>query len=217
MNLRGFIKYWLYRDTTQHGEFRLMMRLAGSACPRVMVDVGANDGFYASNSFPFVARGWQTLLIEPHPKVFVRLQQLHQGKAHVRCINVACSDHEGQLPLWTALDGDAGTQATLCTDDHPHFRRARSGPFIEVPVKRLSDVLEAQEIREVGVLSIDTEGMDLETLLGLDLTRWRPRVIVTEDYAPKNARKAEYLQRHQYRPAGRLAANSFWVVADSRT
>src|SRR5437867_906203 len=113
MNLRRLVKYALFRDTTMKGEFRMMQSLAGEKCPTVFVDVGANDGFYGSNSFPFVARGWRSLLIEPHPGAFEKLRQRHQGKPHVTCLNLACSDAPGELPLWFASNDPGGSRATL--------------------------------------------------------------------------------------------------------
>lgn len=212
MNLRGLIKYTLFRDTTQHGEFNLMRKLAGTAGARVVVDVGANDGFYGSNSFPFVARGWRAILIEPHPGAFARLQKLHAGMPNVTSLNLACADAPGKLPLWIGKDGDEGTLATLCTDDDPQFREARTESSVVVPVERLDTVLAAQKIpADFAVLSIDTEGMDYEVLMGLDMKVWRPRVIVTEDYAPKDAKKADYLRSAGYVHAGQLTANAFWA------
>lgn len=212
MNLRSFLKYWLRRDTTHHGEFSLMRKLAGAGGPRVFVDVGANDGFYGSNSYPFVARGWRTLLIEPHPGAFAKLQKLHAGKKNVAFLNLACADAPGKLPLWIGTDGDEGTLATLCTDDNPHFQKARTRQSVLVPVERLDAVLAAQNVpRDFEVLSIDTEGMDYEVLLGLDLNLWRPRLIVTEDYAPKDAKKADYLRAGGYRLERNLGGNAFWI------
>ena len=46
MNARQLIKYLLFKDTTFHGEFRMMERLAGPDAPRTFVDVGANDGWF---------------------------------------------------------------------------------------------------------------------------------------------------------------------------
>jgi len=57
MNLRQWIKYVLWRDTTFKGEYSAMKECIGPECPRSIVDVGANDGFYGSNSFPFVYGG----------------------------------------------------------------------------------------------------------------------------------------------------------------
>ena len=214
MNVRSLLKYWCRHDTTQHGDFNLMWKVAGQGGPRFFVDVGANDGFYGSNSFPFIARGWEALLIEPHPGAFAKLQRLHGGKSNVALCNLACADAAGELPLWIGSDGDAGTLATLCTDDHPHFQKARTNQSVLVPVERLEAILARHKTpHDFNILSIDTEGMDYEVLLGLNLNVWRPRLIVTEDYAPKDARKAQYLRRHRYLPRGQIGANAFWMPA----
>jgi FkbM family methyltransferase len=211
MNLRGLIKYLLFRDTTMKGEFRIMRKLVQGEWPRIFIDVGANNGFYGSNSFPFVARGWRSVLIEPHPLAFERLQKLHAGKKRTTCLNIACADQPGEFPLYLSKNDDT-SRATLCTDDSPMFQRVRSNDFKMVRVERLETVLRAQGIPEdFGILSIDAEGMDYEVLLGLDLKRWNPRLIVTEDYKPKLEKKAKHLAEHNYEHVALCDANSFWV------
>jgi FkbM family methyltransferase len=211
MNLRGLIKYVLFRDTTMKGEFGIMRKLVGDDWPKVFVDVGANNGFYGSNSFPFVARGWRSVLIEPHPRAFERLQKLHAGKKRTTCLNIACAEKEGEFPLYLSK-GDDTSRATLCTDDSPMFQRVRSTDYKMVRVERLETVLKAHGIAEdFGILSIDAEGMDYEVLLGLDLERWHPRLIVTEDYSPKMQIKAKHLNEHHYDEVAKCDANSFWV------
>ena len=56
--------------------------------------------------------------------------------------------------------------------------------------------------------------MDFEVLLGIDLNVWRPRVIVTEDYTPKDAQKDEYLKRNRYHHSGQCAGNPLWTPAN---
>ncbi len=213
MNLRQLVKYVLWRDATQHGEYRTFLKLMGPACPSIVVDVGANDGFYGSNSFPFVARDWRAILIEPHPNVFARLQTKFAGKPRVTCLNLACSNQRGLLPLFIGKDGDAGTLSTLCRDDNDHFRTARTEQSVEVRVEVLSEVLESQAIpRDFGLLSVDTEGMDYEVLLGLNLPKWRPRIIITEDYAPKDLAKFNHLREHGYRLRAHPLGNTIWSL-----
>ena len=64
---------------------------------------------------------------------------------------------------------------------------------------------------DFGILSIDAERMDYEVLLGIDLNVWRPRVIITEDYAPKDAQRNEYMKQKRYRHAAQCGVNSLWV------
>jgi len=212
MNLRGLIKYLLFRDTTMKGENRIRRRLEQGDWPRIFVDVGANNGFYGSNSFPFVARGWRSVLIEPHPHAFERLQKLHAGKERTTCLNMACGDKAGEFPLYLSVNDDS-SRATLCADDTSMVRRDRSKNFKMVRVERLETILQAQGIPgDFGVLSIDAEGMDYEVLLGIDMKRWGPRLIVTEDSGTKVEKKAQHLTEHNYEQVDKCDANSFWLL-----
>lgn len=211
MNLRQFVKYWLWRDTTHRGEFAALRKLVTPDFPRIVVDVGANNGFYGSNSFPFVARGWQSLLIEPHPKVFEQLQKLHRARSNVTCLNLACAEKSGTFPLHVGDDGEAPSTSTL--SDDPELLKTRTSGTILVRVERLTDVLAAQQIPEdFGLLTIDAECMDLEVLRGLDFSCWRPRIIITEDYMPKFPAKSELLQKSGYRLQTQIAGNSIWTA-----
>jgi FkbM family methyltransferase len=213
MNLRQLIKYVLWRDTTHNGEFRAMWRLLPENAPKVVVDVGANDGFYGSNSFPFVARGWQAILIEPHPVVFERLKARFARSPHVTCLNLACAESRGKRPLFLGTDGETPSLSTLSADPALLSQKGRTSKSLLVPVETLADVLSAREVPpDFGVLSVDTEGMDYEVLQGLDCSVWRPRVIITEDYEPKEALKAKYLESHQYHLRTRIAGNTIWAA-----
>lgn len=210
MNLRQFIKYWLWHDTTHRGEFAALRRLMTPDFPRIVVDVGANDGFYGSNSFPFVARGWRAVLVEPHPKVFAKLQKLHQARPDVTCLNLACAEKSGTFPLHVGNDGEAPSTSTLSSD--PELLKLRTKGTITVRVERLSEVLAAQQIPpDIGLLTVDVEGMDLEVLQGLDLSHWRPRIIITEDYSPKFPAKSELLRRNGYLFQRKISADSIWT------
>ncbi|MBL9138893.1 MAG: FkbM family methyltransferase [Verrucomicrobiales bacterium] len=211
MKLSQWIKYLARRDTTFAGEFAAMQRLAGADCPRYFVDVGANDGFYASNSFPFAARGWQCLLVEPHPEAFARLQQRHRKHPHVRCHAVACGTEPGRLRLWTGANRDT-THATFAPEVHAAAVPDWAADSIEVPVVRLDQLLrEAGFPTRLGILSVDTEGWEVEVLRGMDLSIWRPRLIVTEDTDRGLAEKRTLLAEQGYQQRLTLGVNSFWT------
>jgi hypothetical protein len=69
VKLKHWIRFLLYQDSTWHGQFSVLgpLLLGSKRVERTVVDVGANGGFYSSNSYPFIAWGWRALLIEPHP------------------------------------------------------------------------------------------------------------------------------------------------------
>lgn len=211
MNLRQLVKFVLWRDTTHRGEYAALRRLMSPDFPKIVVDVGASDGFYGSNSFPFVVRGWRSILVEPHPKVFARLQRLHRARPNVTCLNVACAEKPGVFPLYVGNDGEVPSTSTLSND--PEILKTRTQDPIMVRVERLTDVLAAQQIQnDLGLLTIDAECMDLEVLEGLDFSRWRPRIIITEDYLPKIAAKSDLLKKNGYQLRTQIAGNSIWTV-----
>src|SRR5215468_6924356 len=77
----------LFGDTTEHGELRSLMRLSQGAPNRFLVDVGANDGIRASNSYGLILRGWEAILIEPYPPCFEKLRRLYDGNSRIRLVN----------------------------------------------------------------------------------------------------------------------------------
>lgn len=212
MNARQLFMFLLHRDTTFKGEFRAMWRLIDPSAPKAIVDVGANDGFYGSNSYPFVARGWRALLIEPHPEAFARLQRRHKKRRLATCLQIGCGDQDGELPLWTGPDGDTTLSSfTPGPIGHPTDAAARAIP---IPVRRLDGVLAEQGFPETfAVLSVDAEGWDFAVLRGLDLARWRPRMIVTENMPGADASlKDEHLRQHGYHLRLMVDANALWTL-----
>jgi hypothetical protein len=55
---------------------------------------------------------------------------------------------------------------------------------ITVGVRRLDSILavHAPDVRRIDVVSIDVEGWELEVLAGFALERYRPRVLIVENY-----------------------------------
>lgn len=211
MNARQLFKFLINRDTTFKGEFRAMWRLIDPTATKAIVDVGANDGFYGSNSYPFVARGWQALLIEPHPDAFARLQRRHRHRRHVTCLQIGCGDRDGELPLWTGPDGDTTRSSFV-----PAAARHNDKPStpVKIPVRRLENVLAERGFPDdFAVLSVDAEGYDFAVLRGLNLGRWRPRMIVTEDMPGEDmSEKNDHLRHHSYHLRAKVDANALWTL-----
>jgi FkbM family methyltransferase len=131
----------------------------------------------------------------------------------VTCLNMACAESSGKRPLFLGVDGEAPSLSTLCNDPDLLSQRGRTDKSILVPVKTLAEILEARQVpRDFGLLSIDTEGMDYEVLIGLDCSVWRPQVIITEDYEPKETSKAAYLESHHYRLRAHIKGNTIWTL-----
>lgn len=210
---RRSLHYWrrfTATDTTS-GELEMIGSVLSLGARDWIVEVGANDPFTGSMSWPLIHRGWKAILVEPHPAAFERLGREYQDNPRVTLINKACSCQKGQLPLIIGSDGDWGSLSTLCTDDNPILNQRRTNKSLTVDVIRLEELLNEHSVpKHFGVLSVDTEGMDYEVLQGLNLSAFKPRVIITEDYAPKDSAKCRMLEEAGYILLGKCNANSVW-------
>jgi FkbM family methyltransferase len=212
MKLKHWVQYILFHDTTWHGQFKVLrpLLLGQSGFAPVVVDVGANDGFYSSNSYPFVKRGWKAVLLEPHPGAFAAASKLHSGNRQVTLLNLACSDKPGELPL--ILGGDeGGSHSTLDRRSDTESAGIRKPQSVSVKVEVLEKVLEEQNVpARFGLLTIDTEGHDFRVIQGLNCARFRPRVIITERNEDDEA-KFDYLRQHSYQLHCTLEFDSIWT------
>ena len=216
MKLKHWIRFLLYRDSTWHGQFSALdpLLLGHPGVERTVVDVGANDGFYSSNSYTFIARGWRALLIEPHPDAFHKAQELHRKRKPVILLNAACSDRDGELELKTYAGDHDGSHSSLTAiaDDRKEITRV-PGESFRVKVHRLETLLDEFKIpREFGLLTIDTEGHDFPVLRGANLTRYRPRVVITEKN-PDDEAKFAYLRANGYRHHADLPYDTIWTAS----
>jgi hypothetical protein len=87
--------------------------------------------------------------------------------------------------------------------------------IINVPVKTLDEILtNAQAQIPIDLLSIDVESHEIEVLRGIDLRRWRPKLIFIEDLA-MNLRLHRHLQSRGYRWVRRTGLNAWYVPENS--
>lgn len=168
--------------TSQADELAVICSLLRQDFPRWFIDVGAHDGVTFSNSRSFVEAGWTCLLVEPHPTTFATLTSNSSDWPNALLVQCAVSSKPGQLPLYIGRDQGL-MNSTLSTDDNRWMHATRSSESVLVKVETLTDLLQRHGFpRDISVLSIDTEGMDYDVLVGLDIDRFRPRIIVTEEY-----------------------------------
>ena len=181
-------------DYSQYGQPLIFRRFIPPEVARWVVDVGAYDGVDGSNSRQLVLDGWNAILIEPLPSAFRRLRKNCAGLSAIRTVNVACGAKSGRS---TIHFNENNEQESSMRPELAH------GTPLEVNVSTLNEILEADR-PENSESSAMTEGMDLEVLRGLDLNRFRPAVICTEDsYDPTRWRKARILGIERLRVARR--------------
>jgi len=142
------------------------------------VDVGASDGVSINSTYLLEANSrWTVLSIEANP--FFRAM-LNKYRALVECCAVG-SESKDEADFHINL-GNLEAYSSLKPSPPKGRAEEASGDWTKtkVPVRTLNELLEKYEFPKLDVLCADTEGTERDVLAGLDLEKWRPRVILVE-------------------------------------
>ncbi len=177
--LAGKIDPWTHDSCAQEGEDRVLARFIGAQRTGFYVDVGAFDPVRFSNTWILYRRGWRGVNIEPSPEGARRLQRLRPGDV---TLNVGVAGSAGAMQYHAFNDPALNTfdaELAASRDDGKTYRIVGRST---VAVERL-DVLLDRHVppgREIDLLTVDVEGLDLEVLRSNDWARFRPEYVLAE-------------------------------------
>lgn len=153
----------------------------------LMVEVGAGPTTFYSMSKHFRENGWRCIGVDPNPK-FVKAHQLEGNEIY----QYACADYEGKSIFtvidtgWWASDVEGVSYSSLDIKYNmdPSYKQTQ----IEVEVIKLDSLLSQLKIDSIDFLSVDVEGWELEVMKGFSIDRYKPKVVILEDYEPKETK-----------------------------
>jgi FkbM family methyltransferase len=204
------------RCLAQHGEDSLLWDLLGEKLVGYYVEIGAHNGVNLSNTYFFESIGWRGLLVEAHPELAEMCRRARPGSIVVHA--ALGPPNAGDRTRFSMVQGAHGVDAlsfTIANDSHLSRIRREGGEIVEVDVPRttLSQLLEQEQPQSIDFMTIDVEGAELDVLLGADLERWRPRVLVVEDNSMgSDPRVRDYLQQFGYRRLLRCGCNDIYSL-----
>lgn len=128
-------------------------------------DVGANVGHYTTLLSKKVPEIKHLYAFEPHPTTYPLLVANTQDIGCLTCVNVALSDHPGEVVFYDRADKQSSSHASL----HSRIFSAVHGvPHVEytVTAETLDQFCSERAISCIDFLKIDVEGHELEVLKG---------------------------------------------------
>ncbi|MBY0563549.1 MAG: FkbM family methyltransferase [Hyphomonadaceae bacterium] len=138
-------------------------------------DIGAYHPELGSNTFKLYMRGWRGLTIEPNPEVASAFRRYRPADKHL-VMGVA------EQPATLTYHRFKQDKFNTFELDEYRSQLERSGSPLQVPCLPLSDILDQHAEAPIDFLTVDCEGLDLEVLKSNDWTRFRPRVVMVEDF-----------------------------------
>ena len=180
-----------------------------------IVEVGGGTPEFLSMSRHFKLNGWRAIIVEPNP-IFAA-QHREAGNEVYEC---ACSDKEeddADFSIFTHQTNDAAHQHTVtehsfsCLKLKDDYLKLADGFVntlprrnIKVKVRRLDAIIEEAKLPTIDILTIDTEGWELEVMRGL--TSVMPKLVVLENLS-HNPSYEQYMDKVGYRKAASLHVN----------
>jgi FkbM family methyltransferase len=140
-----------------------------------VVDVGANLGMFSVWASQYLASTGRIIALEPHPDARRLLRRnLSRLACAAESVNVACGATEETLPLY--FSPERLTVATLEPSAGQLLER------VDVPVRRLDNILAELGVERIGLLKIDVEGWEPQVLDGAeDYLRRTDRLVLEVD------------------------------------
>ena len=178
---------------SQFGEDKFILEHLPLPTKGLFVEIGAYDGIASSNTYGFEREGWDGICVEADPDL-AKLCAVHRRE----CQNFIVGEGTGKrvFKINTRDRGMSGLEVREYTQ------------LIEVHVLPLQAFLD-KFTREIDILSIDTEGTELEVWS----TRGKhtPRIVIVEFWTQPNPPRPQpvidQFERDGYTEVHRTAAN----------
>ena len=179
------------------------------------IEIGAVDGIFFSNTYALEQEGWLCLAIEANPEYCAAL---NRNRKYSMCCAVAEYEGTAELVVYDIQRGDHVALTAIKVD--ARLVEQYSGTVVrrvKVPVHTLDPcIADFGKFQKIDIVSIDTEGNELDVLKGFDIKRWNPSLIVVEDNHGNDFAMADYLSKFGYFKHRRHGVNDFWISTDYR-
>jgi FkbM family methyltransferase len=190
----------------------ILARALGSITHGFYIDVGAATPIHSSNTYAFYEHGWWGLVVDPLFRLWPQYRaEWERTRPRDLLAAVAAGKETGHTEFWVAghMQCSTASPETLA-----YFRKLGSqipdhGTIVNV--YSLTTILDATATSvaaaggPIHLLTVDVEGMELDVVQGLDLSRYRPWIILAEvtkpgtiELAPHAAPLYQYLCDKDY-------------------
>lgn len=187
---------------------QVLYDLVGIDEPGWAVDVGASDGVTVNTTYGLEKlHGWNVLSVEPNID-FAKSLRYHRAFIEF----CACSDKPGRQVIRINDDNPEAFTSLKPTNrrDLPGIDKAK-WRSVEVKVDTVDRLLTKWEFPRLDLLCVDTEGTELDVLVGVNLDKWKPSVIVSECWDEDGGNVKPYLLGKGYELRMRFGVNDIYV------
>ena len=212
--------YWLYKiqkiyknkkPNSHYAEFAedvMVNRILKKIKKGFYVDIGAYHPYKGSLTYNLYNRKWNGMNLDIS-KSSIDLFNI----ARPSDININCAVSEFNGETYYYENSPINQQNSLISQDDNQKK-------IKIQSYKLSEILKMQNINSVDYINIDTEGNELEVLMGIDFDKINPTLFTIEDNSfdlnnEIKKKKIIFLKEKNYELINIIGVTMFFVKKDS--
>jgi len=172
-------KYGIF-SYAQEGEDLVLSRLFGQRNEGFYVDVGAHHPIRFSNTYKFYKDGWTGINIDAMPDSMRLFDEVRPNDIN---LEAAVSDKEESLVFHIFNEPALNTFSKEEASKKDGLRNYKIVEKKTITTQTLNQILEKylSPNQDIDFLSIDVEGLDLQVLKSIDLSKYQPKCILIEE------------------------------------
>jgi len=142
------------------------------------IDIGGNHPMRGSNTFELYRQGWEGVVVEPIKRFYTKHKRLRPRDIQV---NAAVGSSLGDLTFFEMIPSVLSTCDSEVAKEVLSTGRGRLLREYTVPVTTVAELYRSHLFpRAVSLLCVDTEGHDLDVLMGVDWDSLHPEIVICE-------------------------------------
>lgn len=141
------------------------------------LDVGCHHPFKISNTFQLYLNGWRGIAIDANPTLIEKWKRKRKNDIP---LVAAVSDEEKEVTFYEFKESEVNTMDESMLHEWKqkfNFRSER-----KLTTQTLTTILDTHlpKNQKIDLLTVDVEGNDFNVIKSIDLTKYRPKLIVVE-------------------------------------
>jgi len=153
------------------------------------LDLGAYNGIDLSNTRALVEKGWQGVLVEPHPQIFRKLEENCKEFKGVHLFECAIGEQDGTFEL----NANDTYYSTLKESEIERWKSEYKFSKTTCSVLTFKKLLDLSIIKTFDFISIDCEGVDYEILTQINLDEVCCKMICIETNGVETQKYINYI------------------------
>lgn len=149
-----------------------------------VIDIGANIGYFSLLASSLVTNSGRVIALEPEQDNFrylLRNIRLNES-SNIKALNIAAGDSKKEIDLFIDPLNDGGHSLCGITPESRELLGDRDVVLSTVQMDTLDSLLSAENISNIKIIKIDTEGWEFHTIQGAlsVIKRFSPAIILAE-------------------------------------